>query len=612
MRQGMTGFFKSICLSGLMLGATVFASATVLAKPLSKSEQQVCRSVRMCMDIVERHTPSEFDYAVLAGEFRRFGIRGIDAVLAMKDASRAQVILSGDAMWPLPPKAQAELVKRYPQGDAELHAAILMRIDTSAARNAVIAGLDHPEATVRAASRGAAPQLVTRHVDVPLSGHARAQLAKATLDTPTPALVSALATVPNAQTTAVLTRLLGSGDGAVVTSAYTALYAQNPKLAFEALLTHLRNLEGESDANMMALARTLVTRHADRKDGFYMRFANDLSRDAKMSVGGNAVGLAAVILAPAGLPPADIGKSPVQRKALVRLVSQTDPELSRALGAALPRLHADARVDLIQAFEAAPAARIGQVELAALARWNGSDALILKSLSHPDYRVQITAIGAAAQRKIPQARPVLDSLSRTHPFVPVRDAARQAMGVSVTRDRDMCRLPPLAPPAALADQMPFFEGAGPDQFDLRRRVDLKTAFPTVSGWMTGYQGRSGAGLIYYPNALGLSPIVLSETIVTAIHPVSPVAPGRGAAELWVVSQGEVLRVRVRDNAPEIISTRRLPAPVQGFSQAGNDAVLNFVADRAGYVHPALRLTPKGIVRFCETVPKSSPRTGTLP
>jgi len=80
---------------------TLVMSVSAHAQPASQAiESIVCKSLRQCIDIVERHAPDSFDYEVLNSEFQRFGKKGkatLINMLASKDETdmrRAQAVLA--------------------------------------------------------------------------------------------------------------------------------------------------------------------------------------------------------------------------------------------------------------------------------------------------------------------------------------------------------------------------------------------------------------------------------------------------------------------------------------------------------------------------------------
>ena len=94
------------------------------------SESIVCKNIRHCVDIVERHAPDSFDYQVLNGEFQRFSTKGkaaLIALLASKDETdirRAQAVLSRGRTL-LSPDEQRKIAALWPRGNFEAHANIM-------------------------------------------------------------------------------------------------------------------------------------------------------------------------------------------------------------------------------------------------------------------------------------------------------------------------------------------------------------------------------------------------------------------------------------------------------------------------------------------------------
>jgi len=119
-------------------------------------------------------------------------------------------------------------------------------------------------------------------------------------------LLSALTQDPIAEAAPYLSRLnaegsvdefaslLGSGEVDLVFAAYEALYRKDRSTAFGSLLAEMDRVKTSDQSQ--AIGDMLLRRHANRPDGFYLKFANDMSGDQARSVPARASGLHAVLI----------------------------------------------------------------------------------------------------------------------------------------------------------------------------------------------------------------------------------------------------------------------------------------------------------------------------
>jgi len=143
-----TGMISALSLV-MVLGANAQAQT---------DESIVCKTVRHCVDIVERHAPDSFDYHVLNGEFKRFGEKGKTALLNMlaskdeTDMRRAQAVLANGRTL-LTPDEQRKVAALWPRGDLETHAKIMKSALSPLMRARVIQTLSHESPQIRKLSR---------------------------------------------------------------------------------------------------------------------------------------------------------------------------------------------------------------------------------------------------------------------------------------------------------------------------------------------------------------------------------------------------------------------------------------------------------------------------
>jgi hypothetical protein len=113
-----------------MISAFSLAMALGVCTSAQANESIVCKTLRQCVDIVERHAPDSFDYQVLNWEFKRFGESGKTALLNMlasqdeTDMRRAQAVLAlGQTL--LTPDEQRKVAALWPRGNLQTHARIM-------------------------------------------------------------------------------------------------------------------------------------------------------------------------------------------------------------------------------------------------------------------------------------------------------------------------------------------------------------------------------------------------------------------------------------------------------------------------------------------------------
>ena len=143
----------------------------------------------------------------------------------------------------------------------------------------MIETLTHENQEVRRLSRDIIAATVARKMNFPLRPEDFGRITKGLLDDPTPALVELLSNFDSAKTEPVFLRLLQSTDGPTLNTAYQKLYAQNQEKAFKALVATLYNLKDNQPEAALAISHTLRQRHMGREDGFYLKFAKDLTED---------------------------------------------------------------------------------------------------------------------------------------------------------------------------------------------------------------------------------------------------------------------------------------------------------------------------------------------
>ena len=110
--------------------------------------------MKVCLDIVRRHDGSEFDYAALEAEFRRFGPSGKAALFGLleSDAGQADIARLISKLESLTADDRRRIQEKWSKEKAEAYLPLLL--DTHPiSRDLILQSLDHPKAQVRETAR---------------------------------------------------------------------------------------------------------------------------------------------------------------------------------------------------------------------------------------------------------------------------------------------------------------------------------------------------------------------------------------------------------------------------------------------------------------------------
>jgi len=635
-------------MSGLILSLLAYEFARAAPLALSPAETKVCKNIRQCIDILDRHSPEEFDYAILHQQFMRLGPKGVSILLHMLASQdevaqfKAQKLLSiGNIKYS--PNDQAKIAALWPRGDLDAHAKIMRANLSPAILSRAIETLGHKDEDVRRLSRDLIDALPENSHRLNAADFNR--LAKAVITEPRPGLVSLLKTEPSEKTKPVLTRILRSGDAASVIAAYEALFAQDPKTAFQTLLGTLYDLTDDEDQAALGLAALLRHRHKSRADGFYLNFAKDIANDSKMSAMGRLVGFDAVM---------GFGAQNKTRLANTPLMIEN---LKAALAA-----HADVPLNYAHNFYASandnaqpwideiwrtlksdpyknPNTATIFFRYVGTLSTPGAKSIVSQALNNKrDYGMIILGLTTAVRQKdksrIAQFKKLL-----SHPISDVRAVSAAAIDAlqqgtislsaerlsdriaEINRDAKLCRAVPTDFKAEVK-QLPFFDletHAINSKAPLRSLVS--SIAPTSEGWLVGYiAGQAGGDLQFYDNKTGrgvpvmyaqnTSSKTLSHSNVQAILPVTPQPLGQYASEFWsVITDGHrsghsaIYRVSKNRNRFRLKRHAQLPSNTVQLSQQPNaDIFISFYEahDKTKAVHPPLILSKNGALRrACE-------------
>lgn len=618
-------------ISAFILSAVLGNSA--LANPANPNESIVCKNVRHCVDIVARHAPDSFDYAVLNGEFQRLGPKGKAALLNMlaskdeTDMRRAQAVLAKGRVL-LTPDEQRKVAALWPRGDVETHAKIMKSALSPLMRARLINTLSDTNPQVRKLSRSLLAQTVAMKMDFPLKPDDYGKIARALLEDPTPALVTLMANFEPAKTAPVFTRLLGSKDGPTLAAAYEQLYIQDPESAFKALVATLYPLKEDQAETAFALSYVLRQRHESREDGFYLKFAKDLAEDSEMSLMGRVAGFDAIMQS----QDAPLLSDPNKYYEVLTLALNKHDVLPIGYLRNMPRQAAEKSDMWLGAYWAHIRPQITEQKLDFIRLVGGfeTDAaknILIEALGEQgDWRIIQAAALPLGRMGHAAASTKLKELS-DHPIMAVQIASLTALdGIQtgkmtgrpafwrkkLTSQSGYCS-------AALKDfkdeakGLPFFDLVDLDfkaAGDKRRFVSVIA--PTKDGYIVGFNaGRNGGDLRYYDNLSGDSLALkskLSESTgnITAIMPVTPAPLGQYAKAFWIVAedagptdQAKLYRLSEAEGDFQIRYQAELPHRVSAFApQPNGDIFMSFYKKGAKPtdVNPPLILSPNGAIR----------------
>ena len=571
------------------------ASTSALhARPLTPAEQPVCKSLKVCLDIVRRHDGSEFDYAALEAEFRRFGPSGKAALFGLleSDAGQADIARLISKLESLTADDRRRIQEKWSKEKAEAYLPLLL--DTHPiSRDLILQSLDHPKAQVRETARLALIRFPQTAKTAPLPSPIRSALISALRKDPIAETAPYLARVSPIGIERQLAEFLRSGKGWLVTSAYSALYRKNPAEAFNALLTEMERMV--TPAQSKAVGHMLAIRHRSRGDGFYLKFASDMSGDPKLSVAARASGLHAVLqIAEGPFPPL----TPERTEALSFLVKAQPFITQDQYLPYLKKVRADAAMSLIW-------------NVAATEKWINRDRV---AGFFDDHKLAPKIIANLIQSKdsrtfragLERAEPLHNSLIRrqTHnPVTEIARAARKKLGIpNLNNLGKKCKFKKFDL-EDIRNQMPFFDSGWIVANNGARmsltRAHLTTAHPSRSGWLAGYDltksnrrpANSGGSLLHYDNKSGGFKVVGDFSKPIAVLPSRPLKIGQTTDQLWVIDQwaGEAADVSaylldLGDGTAKITHIGALPKTAHKFSiSPGGDLLISFADKDQGEI-----------------------------
>lgn len=574
---------KAIALSVSLVG---LSTSALQARDLSPKEQAVCGSLRVCLDIASRHDATEFDYDVLELEFQRFGLRGRNALLSLLEGrdGNADIAKLISALAPLTLADRQRLTETWTADRAQVYLPLLLD-GHPMSRDLLLKSLASANAKTREQARLALIRLPISAQRVPMSAEVR------------PILLAALKKDPIGQAAPYLNQLnaaghekdfialLGSGESDIVSAAYNSLYRDSPSKAFNGLLTEMGRIETSAQAR--AIGEMLVSRHKARADGFYHKFAREMSGDPKLPVLARASGLHAVLTIADGAFPE---LTPARIAALSALVEGQPFVVQHQYLAYLQKTKSQAAMSHIW--------KVAQSE-----NWINRDRIAEFYSGHPAIdgiiadlirSNDIRTFSEGLRKAKPSHRKLIqEQINHSVRTIAVASRRFLKLGPSNVRNKS-CAIDPFD----LEDmrvQMPFFESGWMVAENKARvslsRNQLTTAHPTATGWLAGYDlappnARSaydGGTLLHYDNTSGEFETIGQFSRPLAILPGQPLELGQFTKLFWIIdrvgpkgSDISAYRLNLSGQRPQINHIESLPRSARGFAvNANGDLIIVF-------------------------------------
>ncbi len=579
-----------------LLGSALCLSMATAQPAFAQKSYRVCKSVPHCVDILERHSSESFDYTVLADNFSRFSDKGRQLLLDIAGqnqnpdlARRAfELMALGEFKWT--PAEQSKLTSLWPQYHTDLLTPVLETFKSEAVRNKAVATLNHRDKSAQSAARTLIASSMIDGMKAPLPPALIPQLAKALASAPTIALIDMAALLPEPQASELIIPVLKSGETELTRHAYQRLFDIKPEIAFNSLLKALFSLQPNEFQAGLALSDMLRVRHGLRPDGFYLRFAGDIAKDAKFNPVARFVGLDVVLRSPekvnieqdavffqtlktgmdgfAKLTKTGQNQTGVPYAYLARFSEMQTPQtaeswvslLKSGYGAAEPKL--SSYPEFI--------ARLGEVKTEL------SQDLVGKAMGEEsDYNLISAALLAFAKQNFSVTQNQnskdgftarLENLLSGHPVTQVRLAAKKSKDIvagkkdsraafeiyntishplsagkkSVNRPAQYCQVSALDY-REISRGMPYFDQAQYKDGSFTRRSELRSATELGSGWLAAYSRQDkvrGGGLFYFDNKTGKGTRLLDDD-VRLVVPTQKYPFGQYSQSYWVLSYPEL-------------------------------------------------------------------------
>lgn len=598
----------------------VFLGASdIEARDLTPQEQFVCASLRACIDIIERHDALEFDYDVLREEFQTYGLAGKAALFTVLEGKSAHPDIAKmiSDLGSLTVRERDRVVKNWSLNRGDLYLPLLLDGHPQS-RDLLIQSLGHTDPNVREGALNGLKVLPQTVKSLPIPDSLTEPLLLALQNDPIPQAAPYLARLNAAGREAEFAALLNSGEADIVTAAYGALYRNSPARAFQALMSEMTEIE--TSAQSRAIGDMLSKRHTERPDGFYLKFAKDMSGDMKLSVSARAAGLHMLLTT----PDVELPELNSARIDAFKFLIRDQPLITQDVY--LPVLEMKASKD-----------DLGFIwQIAVSQKWINRDRIsklyagasfqnnvIADLLKSDDLRSFLQGL-----RFSTSAHESLIQRAVGHPVIGISNAARQKLGLDPAQIQAVKCSINKYDLADIRAQMPFFDSGEMIAESGARlsisRNSLTTAHPTASGWLAGYDlgseaARSphiGGTILHYDNLTGTSEMIGDFQGPLAILPAKPLQLGQTTQMFWVVdiwrrdaSGLSAYHLDLSAARPRITHIGVLPTKSQEFGVAPDGALL-IMSENIN--QPPLRLSQSGRMDFACARPSPSPTSTATP
>jgi len=582
------------------LACVASTAPAAFSAELTSKEKEVCSSLPMCVDIISRHDASEFDYNILESQFRRFGPLGREALLKVLNSKSGNadiakmIVTSG----PLSATERLKVKREWSVERADAYIPLLLD-GNPLSRDFLLLSLGSHNPATRELARQGLIKLSKTADRQPLSSSLRAPLLRALVQDPITEAAPYLARLSVGDASNKFAALLRSGDRHIVSASYDALFRANQSKAFSLLLSEMGRAQSAAEAR--AIGEMLVARHSVRSDGFYLKFARDISGDKTRSISARASGLHAVLISGVGELPEF---TPERAEALSFLVKAEPFVTEAAYLPVLKRAKSEDELNLIWGVAQAEQ-WINRDRIVPFFHERKLEGRVIRDLIESnDFRSVMAGIERAKLEH-------KNSLQRAanHPFNHIADLARKKLGLSpVKTSKASCLISTFDAQDNL-NQMPFFDRAwlkteSSARVALQRR-DLTTAHPAKTGWIAGYDlskrktrpSLSGGVLAYFENKTGDFSKVGDFSGPVTILPNRTIKLGETTETFWVIdswgdkfSELSAYLVILNGANPIIRHIGVLPSNAQGFTVAPNGNLLMRFTDKK---QAPVRLTQTG-------------------
>ncbi|WP_416878090.1 hypothetical protein [Litorimonas sp.] len=630
---------------------------------MTSAEETVCKNIRHCLDILKRHNPNEFDYQVLKNEFSGFGKTGKNRLLkAMaendSDLSKNAAILLSLSSYELSAADLKRLTDKWPNGDIDSLANLMIHEYSPPIRQAAIATLGSPDQDIAFWSRkilkfGEMKSRLgeSKITDFKPSPELFDLLSEAARANPTKEITQFLAQFPSEQSQPILKDLLSSQSSEVVHAALNGLYVSDRESSIGFLQETVSQLKTGEENIALAIADAVRTQHGDTQDETFIAFAKQILTDSTSSQLETMVG--ADILMGQG---PDI-KLPETQMTLIGLKGALAAHgtvplfymsgLSQKLGSNI-----ETGLDLLwSAFEQQVSPnRSDFVKALSSIPTNETLLKIIQAAleNEADWQVVAHAAEVASTKKLSALEPFLNQVAEAHPVLMARAAALAALD-SLSDDKTNYSESRHVWEQKLAgdakwcsvkahnfktesSQLPYFNSVPMAYARQTTRTFLTSALSTGTGWLAGYDlGEFSGGLIYYDNRTGTGKLIYGQAHpddtgkeyyapnIVGITPKIQRPLGQYGEEYWAFSglnhfgsDGAILSVSVRSEEVDVKRHFQLPKAPKAIKRLEDDSFLigfgkkpeGNASDYAPSIsHPPLRLMPDGeVVPGCTKPP----------